>query len=41
MRVNRNKLFEVMRSYGVQEKLVDVIERIYAGGMVKFGCRVL
>ena len=24
-----------MRSYGVQEKLVDVIERIYSGGMVK------
>ena len=29
-RVNRKKLFEV------QEKLVDVIERIYDGGMVKF-----
>ena len=26
----------VMRGYGVQEKLVDVIERIYDGGMVKF-----
>ena len=25
-----------MRGYGVQEKLVDVIERIYDGGMVKF-----
>ena len=36
-RVNRKKLFEVMRGYGVQEKLVDVIERIYDGGMVKFG----
>ena len=35
-RVNRKKLFEVMRGYGVQEKLVDVIERIYDGGMVKF-----
>ena len=35
-RINRNKLFEVMRGYGVQEKLVDVIERIYDGGMVKF-----
>ena len=34
--VNRNKLFEVMRGYGVQEKLVDAIERIYDGGMVKF-----
>ena len=35
-RVNRKKLFEVMRGYGVQEKLVDVIKRIYDGGMVKF-----
>ena len=30
-RVNINKLFKVMRGYGVQEKLVDVIERIYDG----------
>ena len=39
-RVNRKKLFEAMRGYGVQEKLVDVIERICDGGMVKFemGC---
>ena len=35
-RVNRKKLFEVMRVYGLQEKLVNVIERIYDGGMVKF-----
>ena len=35
-RVDRKKLFEVMRGYGVQEKLVDVIERIYDGGMIKF-----
>ena len=34
--MNRNKLFEVMRGYGVQEILVDVIERIYSGRMVKF-----
>ena len=34
--VNRKKLFEVMRGYGVQEILVDVIERIYDGSMVKF-----
>ena len=34
--VNRKRLFEVMRGYGVQEKLVDVIERIYDGYMVKF-----
>ena len=35
-RVNRNKLFEVMRGYGVQRILVNVIERIYDGSMVKF-----
>ena len=35
-RVNRNKLFEVMRCYGVHEKLVRLIERIYDGSMVKF-----
>ena len=34
--VNRKKLFEVMRGHGVQGILVDVIERIYDGGMVKF-----
>ena len=35
-RVIRKKLFEVMRRYGVQEIMVDVIERIYNGSMVKF-----
>ena len=36
-RVNRKKLFEVMRGFGVQARhLVDVIERIYSGSMVKF-----
>ena len=35
-RVNRKKLFEVMGGYGVQGILVDVIERIYDGSMVKF-----
>ena len=35
-RVNRKKLFEVMRCYGVHEKLVRLIERIYNGSMVKF-----
>ena len=35
-RVDRRKLFEVMREYGVQEILVDVIERIYNGSMIKF-----
>ena len=35
-RVNRKKLFEVMRCYGVHEKLVRLIESIYDGIMVKF-----
>ena len=35
-KVNRKKLFEVMRGYGVQGLLVEVIERIYDGSMVKF-----
>ena len=35
-RVNRKKLFEVMRCYGVHEKLVRLIEIIYDGSMVKF-----
>ena len=35
-RVNGKRLFEVMRGYGVQEKLEVVIDRIYDGGMVKF-----
>ena len=34
-RVNRKKLFEIMRCYGVHEKLVRLIERIYDGTMVK------
>ena len=35
-RVNGKKLFEVMRCYGVHEKLVRLIERIYDSSMVKF-----
>ena len=35
-RVNRKKSFEVMRCYGVHEKLVRLIERIYDGSLVKF-----
>ena len=35
-RVNRKKLFEVMRCYGVHEKLVRLIEILYDGSMVKF-----
>ena len=35
-RVNRKKLFEVMRCYGVHEKLVRLIKRIYDGSMVRF-----
>ena len=35
-RVNRKKLFEVMRCYGVHERFVRLIEIIYDGSMVKF-----
>ena len=35
-RVDIRTLFEVMRGYGVQAILVDVIERIYNGSMIKF-----
>ena len=35
-KVNRKKLCEVMRGYVVEDILVDVIERIYDGSMVKF-----
>ena len=35
-RVNRKKLFEVIRCYGVHENVVRLIERIYHGSMVKF-----
>ena len=35
-RVNRRKLFEVMRSYGTHEKLVRTIERVYEDNKVKF-----
>ena len=35
-RMNRKKLFEVMKCYGVHEKLVRLIDRIYDGSMVKF-----
>ena len=34
--MNRNKLFEVVTCYDVQDNLVDVIERIYNGSMVTF-----
>ena len=34
--VNRKKLFEVMRCYGMHEKLVRLIERIYDVSMVTF-----
>ena len=34
--MNRKKLFELMRCYGVHEKLVRLIEMIYDGSMVKF-----
>ena len=35
-RVDRRKLFEVIRGYGVQEILADVIERICNESMIKF-----
>ena len=35
-RVDRRTLFEVMRGYGVQIILVDVIEKIYNGSLIKF-----
>ena len=35
-RVDRRKLCDVMRGYGVHEFLVDVIEQIYNGSMIKF-----
>ena len=34
-RVNRKKLFEVMRCYKVHDKLVRLIERIYDGSKVE------
>ena len=34
--MNKNKLFELMRCYGVHEKLVRLIEKIYDGSMVEF-----
>ena len=35
-RVNRRKLFEVMRCYGIHDKLMTVIERVYEDNKVKF-----
>ena len=35
-RVNRRKLFEVKRSYGIHEKLVKTIARVYEDSRVKF-----
>ena len=35
-RVNRKKLFEVRKCYGVHEKVVRLIEIKYDGSMVKF-----
>ena len=34
-KVNKNQLLEVMRGYGVQENLVDIIERIDDGSVIK------
>ena len=35
-RVNRKKLFEVLRMYGVDEMIVSLIERVYEDNLVKF-----
>ena len=35
-RVDRKNLFEVLRAYGIHEKFVSLIERVYSGNMVKF-----
>ena len=35
-RVNRRKFFEVMQSYGIHEKLVRTIEKVYEDNRVKF-----
>ncbi len=35
-RVNRKKLFEVMRGYGIEEKLIRVIEKVYDSNRIKF-----
>ena len=35
-RVNKKKLFEEMRSYGVHDNLAGLIERIHDGSMVIF-----
>ena len=35
-RVNRKKMFEVMRGYGISENLVRIIERVYEENRVKF-----
>ena len=35
-RVNRKKLFEIMSGYGIHEKLVRLVERVYEENMVKF-----
>ena len=35
-KVNRNKLFDVLRRYGIGERFVEVIEKVYTGSEVKF-----
>ena len=35
-KVDRNKLFEVLRAYSVHEKLVSMIERVYSDNVVRF-----
>ena len=35
-KVDRKKNFKVLRAYGIHEKLVSLIERVYSGNKVKF-----
>ena len=35
MRTEKTR-FEVLRAYGIHEKMVSLIERVYNGNMVKF-----
>ena len=35
-KVNRDKLFDILRRYGICDRFVDVLQRIYKGSKVKF-----
>ena len=38
-RVGKNKLFDVLRDYGVNEKLVSMVDRVYSNTVVTGRCR--